>query len=65
MRARSDAPDCNDAKLAIVAAGIRRQLCIVPIEANDGGEIDAVLGKVGGALGLIPIERTDLWYTYL
>jgi hypothetical protein len=65
MRARSDAPDCNDAKLAIVAAGIRRQLCVVPIEANDSGEIDTVLGKIGGALGLISVERTDLGHAYL
>jgi len=65
MHARSDAPNCNDAKLAIVAAGIRRQLCVVPIEANNGGKIDTVPGQIGCALGLVSIERTDLGHTYL
>jgi hypothetical protein len=65
MHARPDATDCNESKLAIVTAGIRRQLRIVPVEANNGGKIDTVPGKIGGALGLILIERTDLGHVYL
>src|ERR1700692_586373 len=50
MHARSDAPNCNDAKLAIVAAAIRRHLCVVPIEANTGGQIDTVPGQIAARL---------------
>jgi hypothetical protein len=50
VQARSDAPDCDVSELAVVAAGIRRQLRIVPVEANDGGEIDACLARLAARL---------------
>lgn len=62
MQPRADAARGDDPRFAIVRAGVGFVRGGRPVEALDFGKVDAVLGQVGLALGLVPVPNL---YAYI
>lgn len=55
MQAHTDVPDGGFTKLAIVLAIIDKGDCRVPVEFNNGAEVEFMFANIGSALRFIPL----------